>query len=66
MTDYVTVFPDEKGRSGWQVARRNGSLVTKLRLEAPIAKREEAREEAQRMYPDLKVWVMGDKDKPWA
>lgn len=66
MTGYVTVFPDEKGRSGWQVACKQGSQITKLRLEAPIAKPEEARAEAQAMYPDHKVWVMGDKDKPWA
>lgn len=63
--NYVTVMPDPKGRNGWTVASRTGSLISHRRLEAPLNRREDARGEAQRLFPDKTVYVMGDEVKPW-
>lgn len=64
--NYVTVFPATKNRNGWMVsARLTKSLIQQTRLEAPTAKPEEARAEAQRMYPDRLVVMPDDKEKPW-
>lgn len=64
-TTYVTVMLDPKGRCGWTVAARQGSMISHTRLEAATAERELAREQAQHMYPDKIVYVQGDKEKPW-
>lgn len=65
MNGYVTVMPAAP-RSGWIVCSRQGSMIRHDRLEnAPIFDREAAREAAQRLFPDLAVYVQGDTHKPW-
>lgn len=62
---YVTVGPAERNR-GWFVAFRNGSTIVHTRLNAPLAKPEEARAEAAALFPGKAVYMRGDKVKPWA
>ena len=63
MNGYVVV--SHHRLNGWQVAHRTGSIAEHTRLRAPIAHPEEARSEAQGMFPGMHVYVVGDAHKPW-
>lgn len=61
--NYVTVGPTDRNR-GWYVAHRDGGRILHTRLNAPLAKPEEARAEAAAMFPGKTVYMRGDP-KPW-
>lgn len=63
-TTYVTVFPADRNR-GWMLAYRNGSAIIHTRLNAPLAKPDEARAEAAGLFPGKAVYMAGDTVKPW-
>ena len=62
--NYVTVMSAHP-RSGWMVAKRDGSIITYTRLGAQKYDPDTARAEAEARFPSHRVYMAGDPNPPW-